>query len=440
MGRILAILLGGVAIAFATPAEAQFSGGSRPPGSAPMVGPAPKAFPGAQGFGAAATGGRGGAVYRVTNLNDAGPGSLRSCVAATGARTCIFAVGGTITLSSVLEVRSPRLTIAGQTAPGGGIQIRLDPLHTKPLLRIMTSDVIIRHLRLRRGATSLAAASSGTCCGDSVAAVGGTDRLILDHVSVGFATDENIDLYQARNVTVQNSIIAYGLRYSTDADTVANPGQHHSMGVIIGDGATNISLIDNLLAFNLNRNPRIQSGLDEVCGNIVFGAQANPITISGAQVNIVGNSFDPRPLLDYDHVVATHSGGIAYASANDTPVSILAPNASRATRPYATPSCAAASPVGLASVGAKPRDRLDAVTVQHAVDGTGTLIDDPAEVGGWPVLEGGIGYADADADGMSDGWEVVNRLNAGSPTDRNGDLDGDGYTNLEEFLNDLAGD
>lgn len=440
MIRTLPLMLSGLAIAFATAAEAQFSGGFRPPASSPVSRPALKAFPSAQGFGATAAGGRGGAVHRVTNLNDGGPGSLRSCVAATGARTCVFSVGGTITLALVLEVRNPRLTIAGQTSPGGGIQLRLDPLHTKPLLRIVTSDVIIRHLRLRRGATSISAAPSGTCCGDTVAALGGADRLILDHVSVGFATDENVDLYQARNVTVQNSIIAYGLRYSTDSDTIANPGQHHSMGVIIGDGATNISLIDNLLAFNLNRNPRLQSGLSEVCGNIVYGAQANPTTISGAQANIVGNSFDPRPLLGYDHVIATNGGGVAYAAANITPVAIFAPNADRATRPYVTPSCSAASPVELASVGARPRDSLDADTVQHAANGTGALIDDPAEVGGWPFLESGVGYGDADADGMSDGWEIANRLNPGVPTDRNGDLDGDGYTNLEEYLSELAGD
>ena len=91
-------------------------------------------------------------------------------------------------------------------------------------------------------------------------------------------------------------------------------------------------------------------------------------------------------------------------------------------------------------MGARPRDSLDAGTVQHAANGTGGLIDDPAEVGGWPFLEGGVGYGDADEDGMSDGWEIANRLNPGSPTDRNGDLDGDGYTNLEEFLNEIAGD
>ena len=160
---------------------------------------APKAFGGAQGFGATAAGGRGGAVYQVTNLNDGGSGSLRACVQASGPRTCVFRVGGTIMLSSILEVRNPRLTIAGQTAPGGGIQLRLSPSHSKPLFRVLTSDVVVRHVRFRRGATSRTAAPSGTCCGDTVSALSGTDRLILDHVSIGFATDENVDLYQARH-------------------------------------------------------------------------------------------------------------------------------------------------------------------------------------------------------------------------------------------------
>ena len=295
-------------------------------------------------------------------------------------------------------------------------------------------------MRLRRGATSLAAAPSGTCCGDSLAALAGTDRLILDRVSVGFGTDENIDLYQARNVTVQNSIIAYGLRYATDSDTVSNPGQHHSMGVIIGDGASNLSLIDNLLAFNLNRNPRVQSGLNEVCGNVVYGAQANPITISGGQVNAVGNNFDPRPSNNYRYVVATSGSGIAYAASNSTPVAIFASSARKSGSPFVTPSCNGASPVSLDYVGALPRDSLDTLTVRHARDGTGTLIDDPAQVGGWPVISGGVAAPDQDSDGMSDVWETARGLNPANAADRNADLDADGYTELEEFLSVLAGD
>ncbi len=103
------------------------------------------AFPGAEGFGAFAVGGRGGAVLFVDNLNDAGPGSLRAAIEATGPRTVIFRVGGTIDLSSSLIVRSPYLTIAGQTAPGGGIALK------RGTLRIGTHDVIVRGLRVRPG-------------------------------------------------------------------------------------------------------------------------------------------------------------------------------------------------------------------------------------------------------------------------------------------------
>ena len=86
---------------------------------------------------------------------------MRACVIATGSRTCVFRVGGTITLNSLLEVTQPRLTIAGQTAPGGGIQLQLSPNVTQPLLRVRAADVVIRHIRLRRGATALSAAPIG---------------------------------------------------------------------------------------------------------------------------------------------------------------------------------------------------------------------------------------------------------------------------------------
>lgn len=393
------------------------------------------AFPGAEGFGRYAAGGRGGAVYQVTNLNDTGTGSLRACVNAIGARTCVFRVGGTITLNSILQPSSGKLTIAGQTAPGGGIQLRLSPNHTKPLLRIQVPDVIIQDVRLRRGATSLSAAPSGTCCGDTLSVLAGADRVMVAYSSIGFATDENVDLYQAKNVTIQHSIISYGLRYSTDSDTVSDPNQHHSMGVLIGDGATNISLIKNLLAFNLNRNPRIQSGLIEVCGNHVYGAQANPITISGGQVNVIGNRFNPLPFNDYSYVIATSGSGQAHASNNTTPVAMFASGSGVAT-PFATPSCTGKSPPNLSTIGAGPRDTLDAATVSHVTGGTGDLIDDPSEVGGWPTLANGTPYTDTDKDGMSDAWENANGLNPGAAAD--GPVIGpDGYSNLERFLHTL---
>lgn len=391
------------------------------------------AFPGAEGFGRHALGGRGGAVHHVTTLNDSGPGSLRTCVEASGARTCVFRVGGTITLATLLQPTSGRLTIAGQTAPGGGIQLQLSSSHTKQLLRIQVPDVVIRNVRLRRGATLLSAAPAGTCCGDGVAVLSGANRVILDRVSIGFATDENVDIYQAKNVTIQNSIIAYGLRYSTDADTLQNPSQHHSMGVLIGgSGVNNLSLLNNFLAFNLNRNPGIQGGLNEVCGNVVYGATANPITVAGGTVNVIGNRFDPRPQNNYTYVIQTSGSGRVHASGNVTPVPIFRSGSAQRATPYSTPSCVGKVPVSPAQVGPTPRDGLDALAVAHAGDGTGNLIDDPAEVGGWPELADGTPYPDVDLDGMDDEWEAANGITSGTL-----DHDSDGFTNLEEFLASL---
>ncbi|MDX6748347.1 hypothetical protein SH611_00845 [Geminicoccaceae bacterium 1502E] len=403
---------------------------------------APLAFPGAAGFGAAAKGGRGGAVYQVTNLNDSGSGSLRACAEASGPRTCVFRIGGTIELQNEITVSSPYLTIAGQTAPGGGIQLRLSDQNKRRVLRISASDVVIRHLRLRRGATARSAYPSGTCCGDTVA-IQDASRVILDHVSLGFATDENLDLNNAQDVTVQNSIIAYGLRYATDNDTVSDPAQHHSMGTLVSGSSTRFTLYKNLLAFNMNRNPRLQAGLNDVRGNVIYGAQFNPITADGgAQVNVVGNTFDPRPGTGFSYVINTRSAS-AYAEGNDSPVGMFGSGASKAASAFALPydlpvDAGSAKSEVLAKAGAQPRDSLDQLVVGHVKAGSGSVIDSPSDVGGWPELGSGKAPADVDKDGMDDLWESANGLNPGNANDRNADRNGDGYTNLEEYLASLV--
>ena len=397
------------------------------------------AFPGAEGFGRYATGGRGGTVHHVTNLNDTGSGSLRACVNASGARTCVFRVGGTITLASILQPAAGRLTIAGDTAPGGGIQLRLSPSVKTPLLRIQVPDVVIRNIRMRRGATSLSAAPTGTCCGDTVSLMSGANRVIFDRVSIGFSTDENVNPSASLNLTIQNSIISYGLRFSTSADTVSDPNQHHSMGVLISENAGNTSLINNLLAFNANRNPRIQSGANEVCGNVVYGATFNPITISAGTANVIGNRFDRKPTNGWSYVIATSGSARVHQSGNVLPSggTMLASGAATQGTPYATPSCAGKTPVSLADVGPMPRDSLDVLTVQHVEAGTGRLIDDPSEVGGWPTLANGTPYPDLDKDGMNDDWERANGLNPGSAAD-GAAIGPDGYSNLERFVTSIV--
>jgi pectate lyase len=154
-------------------------------------GPLP-AFPGAQGGGAASAGGRGlwdggysGGVFEVTNLNDTGPGSLRACIEASGPRTCVFRVAGVITDLSMVKVSNPYLTIAGQTAPGGGIVIGGPGSSGEPL-RVSTHDVVVRYLTCSGDNPNIAPGSSGSLCFE---VVNGTenDNIIFDHVTSRWA-------------------------------------------------------------------------------------------------------------------------------------------------------------------------------------------------------------------------------------------------------------
>ena len=160
------------------------------------------AFPGAEGFGAATPGGRGGRVIAVTNLNDDGPGSLRAACEADGPRIVVFRVSGTITLAKKLIVRNPYLTIAGQTAPGDGICLR------NFTFVIATHDVVVRYLRSRLG--DLTAQID-----DSITLARGARNVILDHCSATWSIDEALSLAgDVSNVTVQWCLIAEALNQS----------------------------------------------------------------------------------------------------------------------------------------------------------------------------------------------------------------------------------
>jgi pectate lyase len=158
-------------------------------GCNPIDAAALRAFPGAEGFGANALGGRGGRVIEVTNLNDSSSGSLRNCIIASGPRTCVFRTGGTITLNSQLLITNPNLTIAGQTAPGGGIALRSAPTYSKTLLMVAAPNVIIRHIRVRPGKPN-----AGLPVSSQQALQIGNDNsevynVILDHVSATWGID-----------------------------------------------------------------------------------------------------------------------------------------------------------------------------------------------------------------------------------------------------------
>ena len=404
---------------------------------------AQKAFPSAEGFGANAKGGRGGSVIYVTNLNNSGTGSLRACVEASGPRTCVFRVGGTISLSDPLNLRNSFITIAGQTAPGDGIQVKGNGDSTL-VLGDNVSDVIIRHIRLRPGDGSSA---------DAVTILR-AKNIIFDHVSTEWGNDENFGVaYSVENATVQWSILGEGL-------------QPHSKGALWCNGGSSLekcastTFYANLFAHNNDRNPNIDMSDGErfdLIGNVIYNPKSDRVEIhdtnGGSRVNIIGNTFKKGPSSAGAPAVNArdyNSGrNYIYLSDNDSDTALTDSQAS--SEAVSSPAFEPTAPIESASVmytkvlagaGATlpKRDPVDIRIVNDVKNGTGRIIGSESEVGGYPTFQNGTPYLDADKDGMADSWETSNGLNPNNASDRNGDLDNDGYTNLEEYLNELAGD
>lgn len=412
------------------------------------------AFPGAEGFGANTPGGRGGQVIEVTHLNDSGVGSLRAAIEAVGPRIVVFRVGGTIELQDELEITHPFITIAGQTAPGDGITIKNHDL------RIDTHDVIIRYLRLRSG-------PGGSQ--DAVHVGDGAHNIILDHNSFSWATDENASATGgAHDVTFQWNIISEGLSNST------HPEGPHSRGSLFAD-STNISVHHNLYAHNEARNPRIGNADNtygtqtvDVVNNVIYNwgkrateikdfVQANIVnnyyrlgpdstgyTVDGTpEVSVFGANATSRSIFIDGNVGPTCPAGcvddwVMVGLSSGAPISVQQQSATRHEAPLVTTTTAeVAFDQVLASAGAilPARDSVDQRVIDDVVHGTGSIIDDPADVGGWPLFQSGTPPTDTDHDGSPDAWELLYGFDPDDPADGSQDADGDGYTNVEEYLN-----
>ena len=427
------------------------------------------AFPGAEGYGALAKGGRGGRVIEVTNLDDSGPGSLRACAAATGPRICVFRVAGTITLLSRLSFNS-FLTIAGQTAPGEGITLKAGPNLTSGMVTIPKGahDIVVRYIRSRPGPPR--DGSGKLIMGETLYAfeVNG-DHLMFDHVSASWSAEETFTIWypEAHDITLQWSIIAEGLRNST------HPEGRHSKGILVGSGGNCcISIHHNVIAHHDDRFPEIKLGtnkIGDIINNVIYDWGDPTIATSRVSLvsdeygqthlNVIGNYYKPGPssVSSLPELVYYNASGLGvrlFLDGNFStsgfdysgPSSYLV-RSRFSSPPITTQTCISDSDCQsrdqvLARAGANfpYRDPVDARVVNDVRNGTGRIIDDPAEVGGWPALSNGTPPVDTDHDGMPDEWERRQALNPSDPGDGSQDADGDGYTNVEEYLNELAGD
>lgn len=392
------------------------------------------AFPGAEGFGANSTGGRGGSVYVVTNLNDSGPGSFRDAVSQPN-RTVVFAVGGVIKITSRIAVRN-NITIAGQTAPGDGITI-----YGNGVSFSNASNTITRYLRFRQGIGG----DSGT---DAIGIASG-DSMIFDHVSASWGRDETFSVSGTpSNITLQDCIVAQGLL------------AHSAGGLMQTDGG--VSVFRTLYADNWMRNPKVK-GVHEFTNNIVYNWGGGGGYILGdsagqSYANISHNYFIAGPNspaqpftrgnLNF-HVFADNNfhdpnrngvldGAIVPPSGYTTVdfVSTRYPYPPVAT--LLTPQQTYAHVVAHAGASLR-RDSVDAFIISEltSLGVNGAQIANESQVGGVGTLTGGIAPTDTDNDGMPDYWESAAGTNP-LVADHNADLNNDGYTNLENYLNALA--
>ncbi len=472
------------------------------------------AFPGAEGGGMYTPGGRGGKVLVVTNLNDDGPGSFRWACEQGGARIIVFNVSGIIWLKTPIILRAPYVTIAGQTAPGDGVCI------AGQSFQVNTHDVIVRHMRFRRGATNVWYRED-SFGGNPVG------NIMIDHCSCEWGLDENISFYRHMfnmgdgkpsrkeptvNVTIQNTISAKGL------DTY-----NHAFGSTIG--GENTSFMRNLWADNTGRNPSIGwGGVFNFVNNVIYNWVHR--TADGGEFstmsNFINNYYKPGPLTPKDQpvghrIVKSESRsqklfpyaqyGRVFASGNimegnervtkdnwDGGIQIadkdgeISPDEKalmRSDKPFEMPHMTILPKdktfdYVLENVGAMlpTRDIVDERIINEVRTGEAYyvkklpkdnpygdhwgmrdrsaneeglfkyrrlpkdsyklgIITDPRQMGGYPEYSGEP-RVDTDGDGMPDDWEKANGLNPNDPSDANGDCTGDGYTNIEKYINGIS--
>ncbi len=402
-------------------------------------------IPNEDGFGMDTPAGRGGIIYKVTNLDSSGAGSLKECIDADGPRVCVFEVSGIIELSNHLKITNPYITIAGQTAPSPGITLK------GAGIVIQASDVLLQHIRVRVGDLSSGPAYDDRDALKIESKYGNINNVVIDHVSASWATDEIFSTWSydgkvAEGITVINSIFSEALYDSF------HPDGKHSMGVLIGKNTRELLFNKNILAFNNYRNPLIRDDSTDVIvannyiynpgvgskSKIYFGT-TGPNNV-GMRASVVGNVFKANPEEYYDNIVFVEQGSASsfklYVDDNSGPLgtsddwAAVMGRTDSSIRASSAPvsvsglSFLKSSEVGnyvYANSGARPADRddIDKRVVSNMKAGKGSIIDSQNDVGGWKSLS-------------------ENYREFVVPSNPNGDDDKDGYTNLEELLHEYA--
>ena len=454
------------------------------------------AFPGAEGYGRYVTGGRGGAVYHVTSLDDdasnPADGTLRYFIKKSGPRTIVFDVAGTIELKADLKIGNGNLSILGQTAPGDGICLKNYPLC------INASNVIVRFLRCRLGDVDDDDAMSASHHDDAVC-----KNIIIDHCSLSWCTDEVGSFYGNENFTLQWCILSESLKNN------AAKGTSHGFGGIWG--GKKASFHHNLLAHNDSRMPRFDHGYVSTLagpvdcvnnvvynwgGNSTYGGENNE-GCESKKFNMINNYYKPGPATKSSaktrflnpttscgncsgtdvpgsfYISGNYMYGSETATANNVSSSTIKMDSSSpisfdswkqkyvATAPFkaadaefqynliSLQSAETAFEKVVAYAGASlSRDVVDTRVADETLKGTysckgsngstGGLIDAVADAGGWPVLTG-TAKTDTDGDGMPDEWETANGLNPNVNDANRYNLDSRRYyTNIEVYAHSLV--
>lgn len=436
------------------------------------------AFPGAEGYGKYTTGGRGGKVLVVTNLDDDGPGSLRAALKGKDAKVVVFAVSGTIHLLSKLNIQA-NTTIAGQTAPGDGICIADHPVS------LAGDNIIVRYLRIRMGDRHQNRTQVPGSGHDDALSGTGRKHIIIDHCSMSWSTDEVFSVYGGDSTTLQWNIISEPLNYSYHFETGDKDFENHGYGGIWG--GRHLSAHHNIFAHCVSRNPRfggVRTHPEELVdfrNNVIYNwAHNNVYGGEGGRYNLVNNYYRPGPVtsknvqsrivnpsktkdIDYGRffVEGNLVDGFPEVSSNNLlgvhmnkgetlqPRDVVVTQAFDADKiTTQTAERAYKDILDYGGASLPVRDTLDARILNDVKVRKGRIIDvqgghphgTPYEqtINAWPTLKTAPAPMDSDGDGMPDEWEKKNGLNPADASDAAGLKLHRFYTNIEVYINSLT--